>query len=58
MNSTKTQEKKMQKYAIVTSVQENYAAHNENWDGKETYWKTSQVQHILYMQSLKQKHVL
>ena len=29
----------MQKYAIVTSVQENYAAHNENWDGKETYWK-------------------
>lgn len=29
----------MQKFAIITSVQENYAAHNQDWDGKETYWK-------------------
>ena len=29
----------MQKFAIRYSVQENYAAHNEDWDGVETYWK-------------------
>ena len=39
MNSTKQQEKKMQKFAIITSVQENYAAHNQDWDGEATYWK-------------------
>ena len=33
----------MQKFAIVTSVQENYAAHNEDWDGVETYWKNKPV---------------
>ena len=29
----------MGKYAIVTSVLENYAAHNDDWDGETFYWK-------------------
>ena len=29
----------MTKFAILTRVEENYAAHNEDWDGKSTYWK-------------------
>ena len=48
----------MQKFAIVTSVQENYAAHNEDWDGVETYWKNKSEKLILFMLKMKQKHVL
>lgn len=29
----------MQKYAIITSVRKNYAAHNDDWNGETTYWK-------------------
>jgi hypothetical protein len=29
----------MPKFAIKTRVEENYAAHNEDWDGKAEYWK-------------------
>ena len=30
----------MSKFVIETAIRENYAAHNDDWDGVSAYWKT------------------
>lgn len=32
-------EKAMSKFVIETAIRENYAAHNDDWDGVSAYWK-------------------